>query len=517
MTIEDKIRDFLANDLSFLENGLTVIKKEYYLPNHFGSKGYIDILARDIFNNFVIIEIKRSQASSREAIQEILKYVGLIKQSFKARDGEIRIIIVSTHWDELIVPFSELSYQTSLTVKGIHLFVDNGNIPKSQKEILPIKPPEIKRKFSKTYFLYLSYTQSNRQRCYNYITQRAKQIGINDYVLVSLTCDIKKLPQVLYPYAICFAFQSASIKEYDVIIKAGGQEIDMDEGDFESLEEYKDYLEQILTIALNKERYHDSAESCCPEKLDNAIVRGNWTVDNIYRFGIFNSDPRYVDELLLRELRGLDGSSAVKYLNFTESIQHDRLLEIEENCITPIENNSIWKEHIESIFKFLKSQNEKYRLIVHIYSPRSVFESVCCTYIDQEHEFLPMYLIFVDFLDTNKLFVFNGRLAWTGEQVNLSNNIAFLEDNANTLVNRFIDCILGHFEEEVLMQWNLQYENSLDIYENGNLVNEGQISIISNNIEFINSKNQSFYDWSRENQTLVDILVQGYLANTFGS
>src|SRR4051812_6256557 len=118
MQSEDSLRDYISQNLQLIDPELRFLHKEYKLPNYIGSKGFVDILATDIFNNYVIVEIKRSKASSRETLQEIVKYVGLIKQNFQARDSEIRVIILSTHWEELFIPFCEFLYQSTLSVKG---------------------------------------------------------------------------------------------------------------------------------------------------------------------------------------------------------------------------------------------------------------------------------------------------------------------------------------------------------------------------------------------------------------
>ena len=119
--VEDKIRDQLAANLAFIERGLELIEKEYMLENFYGTKGFIDILAKDSYNRFVIIELKRSNQASRQAIHEIMKYVGLLKRKFKVKESEICVIIISTHWDELIIPFSELLSQTSYFIEGYQI------------------------------------------------------------------------------------------------------------------------------------------------------------------------------------------------------------------------------------------------------------------------------------------------------------------------------------------------------------------------------------------------------------
>ena len=61
--LEDRIRDFLAENLDLLEPHLELIGKEYQLPSRIGAGGRIDLLAKDPFGHFVLIEIKRSWLS----------------------------------------------------------------------------------------------------------------------------------------------------------------------------------------------------------------------------------------------------------------------------------------------------------------------------------------------------------------------------------------------------------------------------------------------------------------------
>ncbi|EGO9011334.1 DUF91 domain-containing protein, partial [Enterococcus faecalis] len=72
--MESHIRDYLAENLNFLSDELSLIGKEYLLPNNDGTKGYVDLLAKDKQGNYVIIEIKRSNQAARQALHEIFKY-----------------------------------------------------------------------------------------------------------------------------------------------------------------------------------------------------------------------------------------------------------------------------------------------------------------------------------------------------------------------------------------------------------------------------------------------------------
>ncbi len=118
---EDSIRDKLADHLTLIDNDLDLISVNYPLPNSEGTRGFIDILARDRHGVFVVIELKRSKETSREALHEVMKYTELLQRELGVDSSEIRAIIVSTHWAELRVPFSHFKRSWSSEIRGYEL------------------------------------------------------------------------------------------------------------------------------------------------------------------------------------------------------------------------------------------------------------------------------------------------------------------------------------------------------------------------------------------------------------
>ncbi|HEX4330071.1 MAG TPA: endonuclease NucS domain-containing protein, partial [Burkholderiales bacterium] len=120
---EDELRDRLALDISIIESGLTLLGKEQFIPNAIGTSSFIDLYARDSKGHHVLIELKRSDSAAREAIHEVQKYVEGVKQHLAVRDNEIRVIIASTEWRELLVPFSRFKADTNLAIDGVQIQV----------------------------------------------------------------------------------------------------------------------------------------------------------------------------------------------------------------------------------------------------------------------------------------------------------------------------------------------------------------------------------------------------------
>jgi Holliday junction resolvase-like predicted endonuclease len=118
---EATIRDSLATNIEILEPGLKLEKKEKFIPNHYGTRGFIDLVAYDREGRIVLIEVKKTNQASREAPHEVLKYIEGVKQHLRLREDEIRVFVASPTWNELLVPFSSLVNRTTCQVEGFNL------------------------------------------------------------------------------------------------------------------------------------------------------------------------------------------------------------------------------------------------------------------------------------------------------------------------------------------------------------------------------------------------------------
>jgi hypothetical protein len=145
---ETQLRDELAARPSLVEVGLSTIAKNYHLPNSEGTRGFVDVLARDRHGTFVVIEIKRSDSTAREAIHEVLKYCELLRAERGLRRDQLRAIIASIKWRELLVPFSEMSRVTEYPIEGIQLTIDEGSLESLRTERITPLPVPLERDLS---------------------------------------------------------------------------------------------------------------------------------------------------------------------------------------------------------------------------------------------------------------------------------------------------------------------------------------------------------------------------------
>lgn len=412
--VESEIRDWLSLNLDFIDKDLKLIQKEFYLKDDIGANGYVDLLCKDSYNNFVIIEIKRSETSARQTISEILKYHALIKHNFNARESEIKIIIISTHWQELIRPYSETIHRTTYDLVGYKINIDESSKPIFIEKIEPLDRTIISRKFAFWQGLYMFKTPTERQAFYTDIQPYLISKGPSDFVIVSAHADITN-PLVIFPYGIIISFQKLAIAEVLTTIQNFNKTNKGDlltEDYFKDEPDYHKYLEGEMINAIDTFGHYHERESCYPQKINVMINAENWIIEKIDRFGIFGKDPRYNDELLLNELMGLDGNSDLAFQGIAESTQLERVKEIQRECTNSLMPSPIWQSTIAAIFEELKYESRKFRIQLHISNQKSLLFAIYHVIKNKEPLYLPSYHLLIEYLDSNEVLVYKGCINW---------------------------------------------------------------------------------------------------------
>ena len=506
--VEHIIRDWLAVNLDFIESGLQLIEKEHYLPDEIGSSGFIDILCKDVYNNFVIVEIKRSDSAARQTFTEVLKYAGLIKSIYNARDSEIRIVIISTHWREIIRAFSHICFKSPFAIKGLQIFInEQTKIPEAKEEVVPISSRTFSRKFMSYQDLYLFHSKEKRQKAHEVLNERLQKAQAYDYVVLDLDAPADKgLP---YPYAINAAFQKRSKEELllSISLLDGMHHLDMEVEEFDSEEAYINYLDQVFTIALKMSDYIDTFEVGYGEKFESVTGVQGWKIMSINRYGIFKSDPRYSDDLLIKELKGHDGNSSNKFVGFSESSQKERIKEIRSECQHCLSHTPSWAKFIDYILSDLERSNEKFKVIVDIYNPDSIVTALYFTLIKGNPDYLPLFRIIIYYPDIDKTVFYKGYITSTGIKptLNLCTTTDY-EQVTNELTRIWID----PDSETDVFRMGLHYSILESVSMNGGEISSRFIEIEENVIIPDAGNHTSIEDYIANNQDALSIMLDNY-------
>ena len=118
---EKDLQNFLAKNLSLIEPGLTLYMEEDITGIEFpvGNR-FIDILATDKDNNYIIIELKVSRGYDR-VVGQILRYMAWIRKNQAEENQKVRGIIIAREIsDDLLMACSETKnvglYEYNLSV-----------------------------------------------------------------------------------------------------------------------------------------------------------------------------------------------------------------------------------------------------------------------------------------------------------------------------------------------------------------------------------------------------------------
>ena len=93
LSLEKDLRDHLAAKPSLIENGLSLVGKEYIITG----AGRADLVCKDKKGNYVVMETKKGSGSD-EVVGQILRYIGGLKKEGKRTRG---IIVVNERDDRL--------------------------------------------------------------------------------------------------------------------------------------------------------------------------------------------------------------------------------------------------------------------------------------------------------------------------------------------------------------------------------------------------------------------------------
>lgn len=124
---EQDLKHFLARNLTLIEPGLRLFEEEGITGLEFPAGGrFIDILAVDARDNFVVIELKVSKGYER-VVGQLLRYMAWIAQSQAEPDQRVRGVIVAREISEdlrlacsRVADVSLFEYELAVTLRRIY-------------------------------------------------------------------------------------------------------------------------------------------------------------------------------------------------------------------------------------------------------------------------------------------------------------------------------------------------------------------------------------------------------------
>lgn len=527
---ESQIRDTLAQNLHLLNPSFKLLDKEAYLPSVKGTRSFIDIFAHDENGKYVVIELKKSNATARQALHELFKYLEAIKENLAIKNDDIELIIVSTEWDELLVPFSSFKSNVKLYTKGFQLFIDGNNI--SVKEINTNSISE-ERILSSIQMARYYYSQESLQigikEHFNYFTHR----GVNSFALLILKApnNYKELvlnsingfqeeifkniskedfeAKIDYQYMIYSVNQLLSLEKYEEICLKYFNSTDNEEIVRDILENDKatlyDKMEQLNDLILEQEPFpiSDFSEIGTPAKYNKFIEDEKWELIEIKRFGPLNEN-KFLDDHKIEEEVIASGTTGERYttnIDFKNIASISRAKREIKNCLS---DNIVWRNHIIEIIDLLENEKQKIKSVrCSIYNPMNIVYSIYLICTDPSGIlYIPSYQIEVKLEDEDRMYIgyIDGNL---------------IEKNINEILSKFWNSNPTEFL--LTLTWGGYYDNNLELCDFIGLnYKTMMIKKVGTQREFFQYRNYQFIESEYFNH-LENLIIKLYQNNSLVS
>ncbi|MBL7884246.1 MAG: DUF91 domain-containing protein [Bacteroidia bacterium] len=484
-----------------------MIKDEYHVKNPNGAGGFIDIFAKDSKGNLVIIELKRSNATAREAITELSKYIALIRRIKNVKNSEVRLIVISTEWNELLVPFSEFYNATTYQLEGYSLQINSQYEPQTIKKITPL--PEISgRNICRRHFIRYYKTDSDFEKAEKSIVAQANKLGLNDFLIAKFSLNFKDefygTTRVLYwaqqlktqDFYLEKIKQHMSKEELEEVLEWTSE---MDEDD--TLDELADKLDDKIQVK------NEHCEIGHPEKLVQRLSDDLWELKSISKYGVFKDDDRLTDDLLLMDLKGYTGASFVYYFASTSTENRSKIEEILKNVETCLFHNDVWRHKVKDLITYAATKGDC-NLTIYVFNKDNILETLWLSGTDNPFPWTPTFYIVVDPKNNDSAETFIGKIAWDKKQINLDKSIA---DVFGTFKNYLLEKHFGNHrgkDSQLMNHLGLEYQvDMISITTNGEEYKRN-ITVRGKNISEISTATVPFLSFLHERRDIVNKVIK---------
>lgn len=420
---ESVMRDLIAENIGKLKAGLTLLQKEKYIPNRHGTRSFIDLYAKDENGRHVLIELKRSAAASRQAIHEVTKYVESVKQFLGVKDYEIHVIIASTDWSELLLPFSRFCSDSSFSVEGIKITLLEHPTDFTAESVTPLTMTQ-GRFIAPWHHVYWYTDETALQQGIEGIESAYQEKGILDYIIVKLykpddltpvehrdairkavasllnvketeLCDGLSPSTPTHKY---LAYTALQMVPKDKCLEIISRDPDLLMEVQETLPEMEAdeslcYLHENIEL-VQPSPHFDYYEIGYPAKFAKLIEVCKPC--GIVRHGIFQVNALLQDDMLYAELAGEDGATGQKLKRSLDMRNSAHIKNLKEDIEKALRDNPVWRSHILRELDEIKRDFPESQIDISVFNPcTGIFTIYYAMTKEQGFLYLPSYIIIV--------------------------------------------------------------------------------------------------------------------------
>jgi Endonuclease NucS len=408
---EHVVRDFLAGQLHLLEPGLRLHSTEFRLHNSVGTRGYIDILARDHNQMWVIIEVKLDKKQSREAVSEIAKYVELLARDRHVATDRIRVIIASADWAELLAPVSLVARELSTDIRGYQFAVNADGTVVHVHSVELLSPPA-ERFITPIHVIYFFSTAQGREQWWSSIKAVAAGIGAPD-LLGAFFDRVDKNNYVAARYGLYLGI--GNVDPAMIIEEIAGPY----EGPEPFAQEYPAEYQALCRITREIHsgttmRAVADIESAVPSDLYKIDNDPNWQITGYVGAGVFAETGAHEEEDLRRFLSGDDlGQSQLIFEGSANPRIQSRWESFCEQATGSLSGNPEWSILVPGWLEYAAKYPGDVNVRLKVYNPCDLVQTIVYGWPDRVLEYMPLVEGRVSRPGVGEIFLV-GELCWDG-------------------------------------------------------------------------------------------------------
>ncbi|OYU27550.1 MAG: hypothetical protein CFE41_10685 [Burkholderiales bacterium PBB2] len=407
---EARIRDYLCLHLELVEPGLCLIEKEFKVQSGMGAGGSIDILARDAFGHLVVIEIKRSDQAARAALHELTKYVALLKSSQGLQLDRIRVLLLSTEWHELTVPFSEYLKSVEVPTEGFIVDADADGCVSGMRRFEPVtldQPLRLERA-QEIHFYRLA---ERRDGAVSALAAAASRASISDFVVLSVDYEGPN-KEVIYPHGAYFVFSSPVVLDDAACLQKFISETGISWEDLEEPgENFLCWLGEFATFE------HDDLEIGYPEKLASMTSDG-WKARVSHRAGRYATNIEVLpDSALIAEAMRIEGGAAY-YLYRTSSPKFKpSWTTLKKDIERVVHGCSAWEHILKGIVNRAESDRTQSTISIELYNPADLVVAMTKAFGAKDLRYFSSFQVVEN--SSEGVCLYLGAIHWSGVPVKM--------------------------------------------------------------------------------------------------
>lgn len=355
---------------------------------------------------WVVIELKRDKAASRQALQEVAKYIELLRREKHIAADRIRAVIVSTVWDELLTPVSNIAREWSYDLRGYKLIVaEDGTISDAQQ--VELLPSSFERRVSPIHVMYLFATAAERHKGWTEIVRTANEVGAVDLLAADFDRAGRRDRVV------------ASVGLYLAIGR-----VDPSRASSEILQSYdgpepfaRDYPAEYLALChITRLVRATDIESAVPGELTKISQDQNWEIVGYRGAGAFADTTARDDFDLFRFLGGSDrGDSQIKFTSSANPRMRTRWKAFMEETEGSLGGNGDWEILVRAWLNRMATYPRDSDIGLHIYNPCDLIQTIVFGWPDRVNGYEPMVFGFAERPQGDDCCIIRGSLCWDGK------------------------------------------------------------------------------------------------------